>query len=150
MEISDGYCSGCMKKHRSTREQILDPIAEMAATVGKTVSERTWMNKELLQALALAVAANEKAQRRFRTAVLIRLSRIETIVEMIHGAQIVESHISKPGYEEKVREHAKDAEKYISQHSNELGLKMVKYVYEEPGEPGPRRSRQRNEPNWEI
>ena len=136
-----------MKKHRSTTEQVSDSIAEMAATVGKAVAERTWMNKELLQVLALAMAANEKAQRRFRTAVLIRLSRIETMVQMIHGAQIVEAYSSKPGCEEKVREHAKDAEKYISQHSNELGLKMVKYVYEEPGEPGARRSRRRNEPD---
>jgi hypothetical protein len=39
------------------------------------------MNLELLQALALAVAENERVQRRFRTAVLIGLSNIETMVQ---------------------------------------------------------------------
>jgi hypothetical protein len=109
-----------------------DPITNMAATVAEVTAERIRMNKELLQELAFAVAANERAQRRFRTAVLIRLSRIETIAQMVHGAQIVETHHSKPGFEEKVSEHAKDAEEFISQHSDELGLKMVKYVYDEP------------------
>jgi len=107
----------------------------MAATVAEVMAERTWMNKELLQQLALAVAANERAQRRFRNAVLIRLSRIETIVQMIHGVQIVETHQSRPSFEDKVNEYAKDADAYISRHSEELGLKMVKYVYDEPEAP---------------
>jgi hypothetical protein len=88
------------------------------------------MNLELLQALALAVAANERAQRRFRNAVFIRLSNIETMVEMIHGAQIVEAHHS-PGSEDKVKKHAKAAGEYVSRRSKELGLEMVEFVYDD-------------------
>jgi len=53
------------------------------------------------------------------------------MVQMIHGAQIVEAHHSKPCFENKVREHTKGAQEYISQHSKELCLKMVKFVYDD-------------------
>ncbi len=74
------------------------------------------------------MAANEKAQRRFRIAVLIGLSNIERMVQMIHAAQIVEAHGWKPCSEGNVRDHAKNAEEFISKHSKELVLEMVKYV----------------------
>ena len=64
----------------------------MGDRLAETIAERAKMNLDLLQRLALAVAANEKAQRRFRTAMLIRVSRIETTVQMIYGAQIVQAH----------------------------------------------------------
>lgn len=108
------------------------------------------MNKDLLIALANAVAANEQTQRRFRTAVFIRLSRIETMLSMIHGAQIVECHGSKPGFEEKIKEHATAAETFIAQGSQKMGLKMVKYLYGESGEPVSRRDRRRKWTDWEI
>jgi hypothetical protein len=73
------------------------------------------------QQLLVAVAANEKAQQ-----------------------------ISEPGSEEKMRKHAKDTEKYISQHSNELGLKMVKYIYGDPEKSVARRSKRQNQSDWEI
>jgi len=52
---------------------------------------------------------------------------------MIHGAHIVEAHHSEPGYEKKAREHAKAAEIYISEHSNELGIAMVNCIYGDSG-----------------
>jgi|SRR6266853_331213 len=134
-----------MKKHFSEKRRLSDPVTNMAATVAEVTAERMRMNKDLLQELALAVAANERAQRRFRTAVLIRLSRIETMVQMIHGAQIVEAHHSEPCFEDKVSEHTKDAEEYISQHSNELGLKMVEYVYDEREAAGAQRNTRRKQ-----
>jgi len=134
-----------MKNQRLKTRRISDPIINMVATVAEAIADRARINKDLLHALALAVAANERAQRRFRTAVLIRLSRIETMVQMIHGAQIVETHHSKPYFDEKVTEHAKDAEEYVAHHSQELGLKMVKYVYDEPEAPGARGKRRRKQ-----
>lgn len=109
----------------------------MAATVAKTMAERSTGTKDVLLALAHAVAANETAQRRFRNAVLIRLSTIETTVKMIHGAQIAESHGSKPGFEEKIHRYAEEADEYISKRSHDLGLKMIEYIYGEPLQPGP-------------
>ena len=115
---------------------------ETITGIAEATAERVRLGGELLQVLAKAVADNEKAQRRFRTAVLIRLSKIETMVQMIHGGQIAELHRSKPGSEEKIDEHTKAAEEFISKHSDELGLKMVKYIYggaealdQEPKEP---------------
>jgi hypothetical protein len=141
MKDADGpqlWYSLVMKRHRKSTGLSEDPITDMAATVAKGMAERTRMIHELLPQLALAVAANERAQRRFRTAVLIRLSRIDTMLQMIHGAQIVEAHRSEPCFDDKINQHTKDAEDYISQHSKELGLKMVKYVYDEPEAPGVR------------
>ena len=120
----------------------------MAGTLAEVITERTRMNLELLQQLALAVAANEKAQRRFRNAVLIRVSTIEVMVQIIHGAQIAEAHNCLDS--EKMRKHAEDADEFISQKSNKLGLAMVKYIYGESGEPGLRRDRRRKWSDWEI
>jgi hypothetical protein len=72
-----------MKRHRKSKGSSADPIADMAATVAKVMAERTRMIHELLPKLALAVAANEKTQHKFRTAVLFRLSKIETMLAEI-------------------------------------------------------------------
>jgi len=105
---------------------------------------------EIVKPLAFAVAASEQAQRRFRAVVISRLARIETIVQMIHGAQIAETHISEPRADEKIDEHTRDAEGYIATHSEELGIKLVKFIYDEAQSPaGPHKSR-RKWSDWEI
>lgn len=117
-----------MKKARSdTRSP--NPVTEM----------------HLLVALANAVASIETANRRFRNAVLVRLSRIETMVQMVHGAQIVEAHKSEPSGHDKMRQHAKDAEEYVSESSREMGIKMVEYIYgESEALPTKRKTRQKS------
>jgi hypothetical protein len=111
-----------MSKHRST--QLSEPITGIA----EATAERMRLGLEILQALAHAVATIEETQQRFRTAVFIRLSRIETMVQMIQAGQIVGAHLSEPGSDKKIRNHAENAQEYVSRHSHELGLKMVKYV----------------------
>jgi len=98
---------------------------------------------EILRALAHAVAANEKAQRRFRAAVLIRLSRIETIANMTYVAEIGALRRKEPCFEERLMEDAKHAEEFISQQSDDMGLAMLKYIYGEEGEPGTQRKKRR-------
>lgn len=73
--------------------------------ITEATAERVRLGGDILIALAHAVAANEETQRTFRTAVLAQLSRIQSWVEMIHGAQIVETHISEPGADEKIAHH---------------------------------------------
>lgn len=116
-----------MKKLRSKTEKPADPVTKMA----KDMSERSRGNMDVLTALFHAVTANQMVQQRFRNAVLARLSKIETIVQIIHGAQIVDTHTSEPRFEEKLRAHAEAAENYISQLSDDLVLKMVHYIYGE-------------------
>jgi hypothetical protein len=128
-----------MKNHYSETDRS-DPVANLEAEV---MSKRRRMKKDLLKELALTVAANERAQRRFRIAVLIRLSRIETMVQLIHVAQIGELWRKEPGFEEKLTEGAKKAEEYVCQHGKELLLEMVKYVYGGPEALGVRVGTQR-------
>ena len=109
-----------MKRQKSTRAST-DPIPAMA--------ERTRLMFELLPKLAMTVAANEEAQRKFRNAVLIRLSRIETMVSMIQAAQLAQTPPHLYYDHERLMKDAKDAEAYIAEKSNELGLVMVKYIY---------------------
>lgn len=116
--------------------------------MGDRLAETARMNLDLLNRLALAVAANEKAQRRFRTAMLIRVSRIETMVQMILGAQIAEAHGCVES--EAMEKHAKDGEERISQVSHELVLAMVRYIYDESAETRVRRGRKRQWSDWEI
>lgn len=122
------------RRHKETNG-LSDPVTKMATELAQVMGERSRLNKELLIALAEALSENEKRQRKFRNAVLIRLSRIEIMVQMIHGGQIAEAHLSEPCSKEKMTEHAKAADEFISQKSNELGLKMVKYIYGESEEP---------------
>ncbi|MEY2411020.1 MAG: hypothetical protein QOF48_3690 [Verrucomicrobiota bacterium] len=135
-----------MKRHRTSDRWSAEPIEEAR----KATAERVKLNHELLIAMAHALDGIEKTQRKFRTVVLLRLSRIETMLQMIHGAQIVEAHLSKPACEEKASEHAEAAETYISEHSRELGLKMVRFIYGESEEPMVRRDRRRKWSDWEI
>ena len=64
----------------------------MAAEVAKSTGRRMQVTPELLQQLAVTIAANEKAQRRFRTAIVLQVAKIDTTVKMIYGAQIAEAH----------------------------------------------------------
>src|SRR5437867_4515705 len=99
--------------------------------IAEATAERVGLSGEILKAMAEAMAANEKLQRRFRNAVLIRLTRIETVVQMVHGAQINEaSRPGHPGSDEKAAQLTKMAEQFAEQHSDELGLSMIKYIYQ--------------------
>ena len=111
----------------------------MSEELTKTTAQRMKMNLELLQQLAVAVAANEKAQRRFRAAIVSRVAKIETTIQFIFGAQIAQAHDCIES--EKMLKHAKDAEETISKASDKLGLAMVEFIYGESGETAPRRGR---------
>ena len=125
-----------------------DPVESVIAAV----AERKRAATDLLAELALAVAANERAQRRFRTAALIRLSKIETMVKMVHGAQIAGAQMSEACAEERIKEHASAAEVFISQQSKSLLLGSVKYIYGGPEALGAARVKRRWKdcPEYEI
>jgi hypothetical protein len=52
------------------------------------------------------------------------------MVGMLLAAQTVEADYSKPVFVDKVNKYAEETQEYVSRHSKELGLKMVKYVYD--------------------
>lgn len=107
-------------------------------------------NFKLLTRLFEWLAANENAQRKFRTAVLGNLAEIHCYLEMIHGAQIVEARGFKPGYEELIQEHAKNAEKFVHQ-TGEANLRQIlSFIYREEPRPEAPRDRRRKWWGWEI
>ena|ERR1043165_6579768 len=129
-----------MGKHYKNRQP------ETIHGMSEATAERVRLGGELLQAIAHAMAANEKAQRRFRTAVLIRLSKIETMVQMIQVAQMGESRLKEPCFEEKLMEDANHVAEFILKESEKLGLQMVNYVYDESEAPGAQPKKRRKQP----
>ena len=110
------------------------------------------MNQQLLIALAHALAANETTQRKFRNAVVVALSKIETLVTDIQAAQLVEFWKLGQGQvsDEQRDKLMQGVNERVSRNSAELGLKMVKYIYDEAGESSLRHDRRRRWSNLEI
>ena len=136
-----------MKKHPTQTGSSRDPITNIQEAAP---TERTRMNQELLIALAHAWATNEKAQRRFRNAVLYRLSRIETILTEVQGAQLVQ--LWPPGQvsDEERTKLVSEVEGRVSAASEQLGLKMVRYIYGPSEELDVPRDRRRKWSDWQI
>ncbi len=131
-----------MKRHRYSSTASPDLL--------KSNVEIARMNLSLLSKLVPWLDANEKTQRKFWNAVLVRLSRIETLATMIHGAQIAEGHLRNHHNEEKIKEHTDGAEIYIAEKSNELGVNMVKYIYGKSEGVSKPHDRRRKWTGWEI
>ncbi len=121
--------------------------------MAEATAERVRLGGDILIALAHAVAANEKTQRRFRTAVLIRLSKIETMLTEVQGAQLVQLWPPDRVYEHQRNEWVQEVQDRVEKASNEMGLKMVRFIYgegEASEEVGARHGRRRNWSGWEI
>jgi galactose-1-phosphate uridylyltransferase len=139
-----------MKKHQNQTSPALDPITKMAVELAGALAERSRMNKELLIALANAVGTNEKNQHQFRTAVLVMLARIETMLTEVQSCQLVQywplGHVS----DEQRAENLREVEERVARTSGELGLKMVRHVYGESQDSGARSGRMASCSDWEI
>jgi hypothetical protein len=116
----------------------------------KEIAAKTHANFDLLTRLIPWLDAHEKAQRKFRATVLGSLSRIQTYVTMIHGAQIVESKGFTPGYEAEIQEHTEHAQEYVKQRSEEMVRALVSFIYREEPKPEARYDRRRKWTGWEI
>lgn len=142
-----------MSRHHEEAGPLPDPVTKKAMELTQVLGERSHLGQELLIALANALAAHEKTQRKFRNAVLISLSRIEATVQSIHALQIVQSQKWEPGFEDKIKNTAKASEEFIARNSDELRLKMINYIYGESEEQkgaGARHGRKRQWSDWEI
>jgi hypothetical protein len=120
----------------------------MAAEMAKSTGRRMQMTLELLQQLTVTVAGIERAERRFRAAIVCQMAQIDTTVKMICGAQIAEAHGGVCS--DAMTKHAEHAEKRISDESQKLGLSVVKFIYGEIAEPVPTRGRKCKWSGWEI
>jgi hypothetical protein len=119
----------------------------------KHIDGLTEANFNLLTKLISWLDANEKAQRRFRSAVIHKLTRIESAISLVLVGQEVQSQatLKHHGYDaDKLQESAKSAEEFISNQSEATGLKMIRYIYSEDPVPEPRHDRRRRWWGWEI
>ena len=138
MLYSPGMRRNC--KSITTSPEIITNIAELSK-----------MNFDLLTKLVPWLDANEKTQRKFRNAVLIRLAKIETMLTEIQGAQLAD--FWSPGTrisDEQRDKYLQEVEERISRESEKLGLKMVRYIYGETEMPERRHDRRRKWHGWEI
>jgi hypothetical protein len=132
-----------MKRHRKSITSSPEII--------ESIAERTKMTFDLQTRLIQWLDANEKAQRKFRIAVLIRLSKTETMLTEIQGAQLAD--FWSPGTrisDEQRDKYLKEVEERVSRNSEQLGLKMVRYIYGENEMPERRHDRRRKWHGWEI
>ncbi len=118
------------RRHTSTTTSS-DPLTKMVLTAAEVLTERSRLNMEMLQKLCIAVGTNEKAQRKFRNAVLLMLSRIETMLSLIRVSQLAQNQKPPMYYADKLQADAEMDEKYLSEKSDELCRAMLNYIYGE-------------------
>lgn len=113
----------------------------------------TEANFNLLTTLVPWLDANEKAQRRFRSLVIRKLTRIEATVSLLFVGQeaqkqmLLKDHSYDPA---KLEAEAKVAEQFISDQSEAAGLDTIRYIYSEDPVPEHRHDRRRKWWGWEI
>lgn len=110
--------------------------------MAEATAERVRLSGDILIPLANVFATNEKAQRRFRYAVIHKLTRIEALLGLVHVSQLARDQHPPQYYEHKLRKDAEASEEYVSRQSYEAGLAVVRYIYGTEGDSGaPRRGR---------
>jgi hypothetical protein len=117
------------------------------------IAELSKMNFNLLTKLVPWLDANEKTQRKFRTAVLIRLAKIETMLTEVQGCQLAEKAQTWPLKnlnEEQLDKYFQEVEERVSKGGEQLLQKMVRYIYGPSDEPAVPHGRRRKWHGWEI
>lgn len=132
-----------MKKNFTSRRS--------AAEATSNIAKQTRMNLNLLIKLVPWLDENEKVQHRFRNAVLIRLSNIEAMLTEIQGAQLADFWSPEKHINDKQRaKYIEEVEEQIAMASNQIGLKMVRYIYGETEQPCRPHDRRKKWSGWEI
>jgi hypothetical protein len=127
------------RKSITTSPEIVTNIAELSK-----------MNFNLLIKLVHWMDANEKAQRKFRYAVIGSLSKIEATASLLLVDQMAQTQRLKLYDSDKLEEDAKAAEDFISKQLLEKGVAVVKYIYTETTPETAVYDRRRKWTGWEI
>ena len=119
----------------------------------KHIEGLTKANNTILTKLIPWLAANEKIGRKFRNAVLVRLSNIESMLTEVQGCQLAQYSKTWPLKSLTDKEKAnyfKELNERIVLRSETLGAASVKYIYGEDKAPEIRSDRRRSWWGWEI
>lgn len=111
----------------------------------------TETNFKLLTQLIEWLAAHEKQHTKYRLAMINRLTRVEAAISLILVGQQAQTQSKPPWYQpDKLEEDARWAEECIARQSEQVGMKMIQYVYGKDPTPEPRHDRRRRWWGWEI
>lgn len=117
----------------------------------KKIAAHTEANFNLLTKLMPWLDANELVQRRFRYAVINKLTRIEAAIALVLVGQQAQMQAKRMEYfADKLEEDAKAADEFISKQSEAAGLNMIRYIHEESQSPEVCPDRRRKWSGWEI
>lgn len=109
------------------------------------------MDLNLLTQLAHRWVEVETKQQRFRTCVLIHLSKIEAMLTQTLGCQLAQYWPAGPRMTDELREkYIKEIQDKIEDASQTMGLKMVRFIHKEPEKQEKRFDRRRKWWGWEI
>jgi len=128
-----------------------EPTDKLAVDQAGAVAERLHLNSELLRALAASVDRNERAQERFRYAVVRRLARLEARARVLQASEFVDP--LKCCSVGRAAEQIEACEALISEMSEEIERKMLREISskgDERGEVTARRGRPRKWSGWKI
>jgi hypothetical protein len=117
----------------------------------ESIAERTRMTFDLHTRLIQFLAVNEKTQRKFRTAVLIRLAQIESMLTQVQGCQLADYWPPTAKITDEQREqYFKEVETRTAASSEYLLSKMVRYIYGDDPILEVRHDRRKKWHGWEI
>ena len=125
-----------------------DLVEKPAVGEAGVEGERPQSDSELLRALAASVDRNERAQERFRYAVVRRLARLEARARVLQLSKIIDWLPGGPVDTAVERETASEA--IISELSEEVERRMLREISAEQGAANARRGRPRKWSGWKI
>ena len=109
------------------------------------------MTFDLHTRLIQFLAENEKAQRKFRNVVLIRLAKIETMLTQVQGCQLANFWPPTAKITDEQRDQdLKEVESQTAASSEYLLSKMIRYIYGNDPIPEVRHDRRKKWHGWEI
>ena len=116
----------------------------------KHIDGLTEANFKLLTNLITWLSENEKRQRKFMDCVLIRLANAEATLTEIQGCQLADYWQPGKVRDDKRAEYLKDLEAKMDLASEQIGLKMIRYIYGKDPVPERCHDRRRRWWGWEI
>ncbi len=117
----------------------------------KHIEGLTEANFNLLTRFIEWVAENEKRQDKYKFAVVHRLTRMEAAISLLLVAQQAQTQSKPPWFQQdKLGEHARRAEEWIASQSEQVGMKIIRYIYGRDQAPEPSYDRRRKWSGWEI
>lgn len=116
----------------------------------KHIEGLTETNFQLLTNLITWLSENEKRQRKFMDCVMVRLANTEVTLTEIQGCQLADYWQPGKVSDEKRAECLKELKAKMDLASEQIGVKMIRYIYGKDPAPERRHDRRRRWWDWEI